>query len=66
MSETMRDSSLLIGEKRKIPLILHSAQLLFATIILGLNAYEVRYVAYNVLVVSLVVVSWMPSMSSTC
>ena len=42
----------------RLPIVLlHSAQLLLAIIILGLDAYGIRYVAHDVLIYSLVTVS---------
>jgi hypothetical protein len=38
-------------------ILIHTVQLILAIIILGLSAYEVHYVAYNVLIYSVIVVS---------
>jgi hypothetical protein len=38
-------------------LAIHAVQVLLSIIILGLNAYGIRWIAYNVLIYSLVVVS---------
>lgn len=43
----------------RLPIIAaHFAQVLLAIIVLGLAAYGVDYISYNVLIYSLVVVSW--------
>jgi hypothetical protein len=39
-------------------LIAHAGQIVLAIVILGLAAYGVDYISYNVLIYSLVAVSW--------
>ncbi|KAF1947303.1 hypothetical protein EJ02DRAFT_417889 [Clathrospora elynae] len=56
MSETPADRSPRSPPKRLAVLLLHCAEFLLAVILLGFNAYSVRYVAYSVLAYSLVVV----------
>ena len=39
-------------------IIIHGVQLLFAVVILGLDAYGIRWIPYNALIFSLVAVSF--------
>jgi hypothetical protein len=38
-------------------IIIHAVQFLFAIVVLGLDAYGIKYIPYNALIFSLVVVS---------
>jgi hypothetical protein len=58
MSETPADHSHRFPSKRSsVKISSHAAQLLFAVILLGLDAYGIRFVAYSGLVYTLLVVS---------
>ena len=46
-------------------LIAHTAQIVLALIVLSLAAYGVDYISYNVLIYSLVVVSWTVPIDAT-
>jgi hypothetical protein len=56
MSETTTQNPANLPEPRSVILFSHTAQLVLAITIMGLDAYGVRYVAYNALICSLIVV----------
>ena len=57
MSETLEDRSDRSSSQGLPVLVLHAAQLLFTIVLLGLDCYGIRYIAYDRLVYSLFVVS---------
>lgn len=58
MDETTTETQIDRAVLRCTTLFVHVVQLVLAVVILGLDAYGVGYVAYNILIYSLIIVSW--------
>ena len=59
MDETTTQTQIDRAVLRCTTLFVHVVQLVLAVVVLGLDAYGVGYMAYNILIYSLIIVSWM-------